>query len=63
MNGRTKESLTYPKAALIEVERSNPIMNAIGSKKMNVNPKNWAIISNICVIYNLHCYKYLEPRE
>ena len=51
MNGRTKESLTYPKASLIERVFHSPIMKAVGGKIMNVIPKILAIVSNICVIF------------
>ena len=50
MKGITKEALTYPKASLIEIVFHSPMMKAIGSKIMNVNPKTWAIVSNISVI-------------
>ena len=63
MNGRTKEALTYFKVSLIEIVFHNPMMKAVGSKIMNVNPKTCAIVSNISVISNLRCYKYLEPRK
>ena len=51
MNGRTNESLTYPKASLIERVFHSPIMKAVGGKIMNVIPKIWAIVTNICVIF------------
>ena len=56
MNGRTKESLTYPKAPLIERVFHNPMMKAIGGKIMNDIPKIWAIVSNISVISNLRSF-------
>ena len=58
MNGITNEALTYPKAPFIEVAFHSPMMKAVGSKIMNVSPKTWAIVSNISVIFNLHCNKY-----
>ena len=63
MNGSTNEALTYSKAPLIESVFHNPIMKAIGSKIMNESPKICAIVTKKCVIPNLRCYKYLEPRE
>lgn len=63
MNGRTKEALTYFKLSLIEIVFHSPMMKAIGGKIMNVNPKTWAIVTNISVISNLRGYKYLKPRE
>lgn len=50
MNGITKEAFTYFKAPLIEGIFHNPMMKAVGSKIMNVNPKTWAIVSNISVM-------------
>ena len=57
MNGRTKESLTYPKAFLTESVFNKPIMKALGGKIMNDIPKILAIVINICVISNLRDYK------
>ena len=50
MNGITKEAFTYFKASFIEIVCHNPMMKAVGSKIMNVNPKTCAIVSNICVM-------------
>ena len=58
MNGITKEAFTYFKASLIEIVFHSPMMKEVGSKIMNVSPKTWAIVSNICVISNLRCNKY-----
>ena len=50
INGRTNVALAYSKAPLIESVRNNPMMKAIGSKLINVSPKTWAIVTNVCVI-------------
>ena len=63
MNGSNNADLTYSKAPLIERVFNNPNMKAPGVKIMNESPKICAIATNICVIPNLRCYKYLEPRE
>ena len=57
MNGITKAALIYSKAPLIEIVFHSPMMKAVGSKIMNVNPKTWAIVSNISVISNLRGYE------
>ena len=51
IKGRTNESLTYPKAPLIESVFHSPIMKAIGGNIMNDIPKILAIVTNICVIF------------
>ena len=56
MNGSNNADLTYFKAPLIESVFHNPIMNAIVGKIMNEIPNNWAIVTNICVIFNLRDY-------
>ena len=56
MNGITNEALTYFKASLIEIVFHSPMMKAVGSKKMNVSPKTWAIVSNTSVIFNILVY-------
>lgn len=56
MNGITNADLTYFKLSLIEIVFHSPMMKAVGSKIMNVNPNTWAIVSNISVISNLRCY-------
>ena len=50
INGSTNEALTYSKAPLIESVFHNPIMKAIGGKKMNKNPMICAVATNKCVI-------------